>query len=415
MGTLTVDKVKRISQPGRYGDGGGLYLVVSPGLTKSWVLRLQQDGKRTDKGLGGFPAVSLSAARRLAVELRAAVQQGQNPWAKPEKRAAMTQAAARSGMTFKQAAGRCQAVLADRWRSEKTARRWEQSLALHVMPLIGEMRIDRITGQDVRTVLEPIWKVRPEQARKVKQRIRMVFDWAVDMELRESNPVGAFRFALPPQPKLVNGHHPALPFQEVPAALKRLKRHRGMFDPRPRKVTLLCFEFLILTATRSAEARGAWWEEIDLKTGVWTIPAARMKMSKPHRVPLSVQARGVLDKARERLAGKSSLEFPFTGLAFPVAGLVFPAPDGNPVSGSCLRHLTRRDAVGCVPHGFRSSFRDWAAEESGASREAIELALAHAVGGAVETAYFRSDLLEQRRPLMEKWADFVNPNDAAPF
>ena len=400
MGKLTADQVKKHSQPGRYGDGGGLYLVVSPGLTKSWVLRLQTGGKCTDKGLGGFPAVSLSEARRLALERRAAVQQGLNPWAKPEKRAAMTQAVARSGMTFAQAAGRCRETLADRW-TEKTAVMWEQSLAKHVMPLIGAMRIDQITGQDVRAVLEPIWKVRPEQARKVKQRVKTVFDWAVDMDLRESNPVGAFRFALPPQPKLVNGHHPALPFQEVPEALKRLKRIRGMFDSRPRKVTLLCLEFLILTATRSAEARGARWDEIDRKAGVWTIPASRMKMGKPHRVPLSVQAKGVLDEAREKLGGKS--------------GLVFPAPDGNPLSGNCLPHLTRRDETGCVPHGFRSSFRDWAAEKSGASREAIELSLAHTVGGAVETAYFRSDLLEQRRPLMEKWADFVDPDGAAPF
>ena len=400
MGTLTVDKVKRLNQPGRYGDGGGLYLVVSPGLTKSWVLRLQTGGKCTDKGLGGFPNVSLSAARRLALERRAAVQQGLNPWAKPEKRTAMTQAAARSGMTFQQAAGKCHGVLADRW-SPKTSRMWEQSLALHVMPVIGSMRIDQITGQDVRAVLEPIWKEKAEQARKVKQRIRMVFDWAVDMELRESNPVGAFRFALPPQPKLVNSHRRALPFAEVPAALKRLKRQRLLFDPHPRKVTLLCLEFLILTATRSAEARGARWDEIDLRAGVWTIPASRMKMDKPHRVPLSVQAQGVLDEAREKLGGKS--------------GLVFPGPGGNQVSGNCLPNRTREDNIGCVPHGFRSSFRDWAAEESGASREAIELALAHTVGGAVETAYFRSDLLEQRRPLMEKWADFVDPDGAPLF
>ena len=408
MGTLTADQVKKLSQPGRYGDGGGLYLVVSPGLTKSWVLRFMVNRKSTDKGLGGFPTVSLSEARRLAAERRVAVKQGRNPWGKEEKRTAMTQAAVRSGMTFRDAASRCQAVLADRWRSEKTAVMWEQSLAKHAMPVIGAMRIDQITGQDIRAVLEPIWKERPAIARKVKQRMRMIFDWAVDMDLRESNPVGAFLFALPPQPTLVNGHHRALPFQKVRAALKRLKRHRGMFDPHPWKVTLLCLEFLILTATRSAEARGARWEEIDLYAGVWTIPASRMKMGKPHRVPLSHEANRVLWEAREKLGGKSGLEFPFTGL-------VFPTPDGNPLSGHCLSHRLRRDETGCVPHGFRSSFRDWAAEKSGASREAIELALAHTVGGAVETAYFRSDLLEQRRPLMEKWADFVKPDDGAPF
>jgi integrase len=399
MGTLTADQVKKLSQPGRYGDGGGLYLVVSPGLTKSWVLRFMVNRKSTDKGLGGFPTVSLSEARRLAAERRVAVKQGRNPWGKEEKRTAMTQAAVRSGMTFRDAASRCQAVLADRWRSEKTAVMWEQSLAKHVMPLIGAMRIDQITGQDIRAVLEPIWKERPAIARKVKQRMRMIFDWAVDMELRESNPVGAFRFALPPQPTLVNGHHRALPFQEVPAALKRL-RNWEFEKPRPWKVTLLCLEFLILTATRSAEAREARWEEMDLAAGVWTIPASRMKMGKPHRVPLSIRARVLLDEARYKLGGKS--------------GLVFPTPASKPLTANTLACRLRQDGLGCVPHGFRSSFRDWAAEKSGASREAIELSLAHTVGGAVETAYFRSDLLEQRRPLMEKWADFVDPVDA-PF
>ena len=199
----------------------------------------------------------------------------------------------------------------------------------------------------------------------------------------------------------MNGHHRALPFAEVPAALKRLKRHRGFLEAQPWTVTLLCLEFLILTAARSWEARGARWEDIDLKAGIWTIPASRMKMGKAHRVPLSFQANCVLREACEKLGGKS--------------GLVFPTPAGKPLSGHCLSHRLRRDEPGCVPHGFRSSFRDWAAEKSGASREAIELALAHTVGGPVETAYFRSDLLEQRQPLMEKWADFVDPDGAALF
>ena len=168
-----------------------------------------------------------------------------------------------------------------------------------------------------------------------------------------------------------------------------------MFDPHPWKVTVLCLAFLILTATRSGETRGARWDEIDMKTRVWTIPSARMKASKAHRVPLSSQAINVLIEAREK-PGRES-------------GLVFPAPSGKPLSQHCLSGRVKQDGLECVPHGFRASFRDWAAELSGETREVIELSLAHAVGGTVETAYFRSDLLEQRRPLMEAWGNFVEP------
>ena len=171
----------------------------------------------------------------------------------------------------------------------------------HVYPTIGDLQVAKVAPSDVRGVLQPIWTASPAIARKVKQRLRTVFDWAVDMEHRDSNPVGLFKFVLPPQPALVNGHHPSIPYQDVPKALRHLKRRRGMFDPHPWKATLLCLEFLILTATRSGETREAPWDEIDLKARVWTIPASRTKMRKAHRVPLSSQAIGVLMEAREKL------------------------------------------------------------------------------------------------------------------
>ena len=409
MGKLTAEQVKALTQPGRYGDGAGLYLLISPGGSKSWTLRIQKDGKRTDKGLGGYPKVTIQTARTLAENYRVAVREGRNPWGRKENRTAAGRKAAheyeeRTRMpTFWEAAAQCRAALTKhkKWRSLKTGRMWDQSMALHVYPVIGDIPIDRITSTDVIDCLEPIWTATPEQARKVKQRIRTVFDWAVEMSLRDGNPVGAFRFALPAQGKLVKGHYLAVPYQDVPADLAQLKRRRGMFEPKPWKVTILCLEFLILTATRSAETREARWDEIDLKADVWTIPASRMKTAKVHRVPLSSQAREVLMEAREKLGSTH--------------GLVFPSPSGQALGDNCLSVRTRMDEIGGTPHGFRASFRDWAAEKSGASREAIELSLAHAVGGAVETAYFRSDLLEQRRPLMDAWAEYVNPKAEAPF
>ena len=350
MGGLTADLVKNLTQPGRYGDGDGLYLVVAPTGSRSWTLRIQKDGKRTDRGLGGYPTVTLAVARTRAEDLRVAVRQGRATSKKALKRTA-ARAADTRGLTFREAAIQCRDTLSPRWRAPKAISQWEGSMANHVYPVIGDLPIAKVMPVDVRSCLQPIWTASPAIARKVKQRLRTVFDWAVDMEHRESNPVGAFKFALPPQATLVNGHHPSIPYQDVPAALRHLKRRRGMFDPHPWKATLLAIEFLVLTATRSAETREARWDEIDLKTGVWTIPALRMKASKAHRVPLSSQAIDVLMEAREKLGHES--------------GLVFPAPSGKPLSQHCLSGRVKQDGLECVPHGFRASFRDWAAELSG--------------------------------------------------
>ena len=413
MGNLTADRVKKLTRPGRYGDGGGLYLWVKDTGARSWLLRIQKDGKRTDRGLGGYPTVTLAVARTLAESARVKIREGEKPMSRTERRerTAEVYAADREQSrtkTFREAAERYLEAVSPNWRNHRTALMWAQSLQRYVFPAFGDKPIDAITSQEIITCLKSFWKTAPTTAQKVKQRVKAVFDWAQEMGLRDSNPVGPFKATLPRQKGMVRGHHRALPYQDVPAALIHLKRRRERFDldpakrePVPWKVTLLCLEFLILTAARSGEARGARWDEIDFETATWTIPADRMKAGKAHRIPLSFQSAQVLARARElKHAGESSL--------------VFPAPLGKPLRDNCLSTRVREDNLDCTPHGFRSSFRDWAAEKSGASREAIELSLAHAVGTTTEVAYFRSDMLEARRPLMDAWADFVDHVDS-PF
>ena len=385
MATLTVDKVRKFKDPGRYGDGGGLYLNVAPGGSKSWVLRIQQGGKRTDKGLGGFPAVSLSAARRLAEESRVAVKRGDAP---PK---AVKSAAPKLAPTFEEAARRFHEANLPKWRSDKHPRYWIRSLELHVFPKIGHMPIDEVTRADVLDALSPIWGTVAE-ARRIRQRVRAVFQWGLAYEYIAANPAGEIIDGALPAMPASDAHHKALHYSKVPAAYKHLIRTRYIRDPQPHKVTVLALEFVILTAARSAEVRGMTSDEVNSDGSVWTIPAHRMKGGKQHRVPLSGAARFILGQVRDLGRGD---------------GLVFPGAAGRPIGECVLLARCKADKLGCTPHGFRSSFRDWAAEQTNYSREAIELSLAHAPGGKVEMAYFRSDLLEQRRALLEEWGQFV--------
>ena len=387
MVSLTVEKARRLTEPGRYGDGGGLYLNIAKGGSKSWVQRLYVEGKRLDKGLGGFPKVSLTDARKMATSNRAAVAEGRNPWADGQPKAA---AGVQQIPTFRAATFKAHERKAHLWRNAKHTASWIQTLERHAFPIIGDMRMDEITRADVLAVLDPIWREIPENARRVRQRMRSVFSWAMSWGYTDVNPAGeVIDAALDPMPRLVNGNFPALPYEQVPEAIRKIQ------DSESWAATKLAFEFLILTAARSGEVRGATWDEIDLDADLWTVPSERMKMGREHRQPLSIQAVVLLRGARERLGGGSRL--------------VFPSPGGNMLSDNALSLRARKDAIGCVPHGFRSSFRDWAAECSGASRDAIELSLAHDVGNAVERAYFRTDLLEKRRPLMQSWADYLDP------
>ncbi len=360
MVNLNAEKVRKLTEPGRYGDGGGLYLNITPNGTKSWVQRIQIGGKRTDKGLGGFPKVSLSDARKTAKANKIAVRGGSDPFIKEAKAEAAVRQRSKSTPSLYDAACAVQQTRAGTWKSAKYTERWIGTLAVHIFPTLGNTPVNDITRHDLVEVLAPLCREQPETTRKVKQRLRRIFAWAVAYEYRETNPADdALEILLPRVSRPVE-HFAALPYQDVPAAIKKI-RWAGCWP-----VTRLAFQFLIFTATRSNETRGAMWEEIDLDGAVWTIPAERMKASRPHRIPLSHQARARLSDAREKLGDDTSL--------------VFPAPGGKQLSENALSVRAKKDGLGCVPHGFRSSFRDWSAEVSGARREAIELSLAHHVG-----------------------------------
>ncbi|MCY4579257.1 MAG: integrase arm-type DNA-binding domain-containing protein [Chloroflexi bacterium] len=381
MSRLTVAKVKGLQTPGRYADGSGLYLNIAKRGSKSWVLRITIDGRRRDMGLGGFPDVGLAQARRRAADNRAAVADGRNPI--EEKRRASTP-------TFREAARMVHTIKAPTWRNKKHADSWMQTVERYALPVIGDSRIDNIGKQDVLRILTPIWTNKPETARRVRQRVRAIFDWAIAHDYIEYNPAGeAIKAALPAMPK-VKEHLRSLPYKEVPAALKAISMTESATASK------LCLRFAILTASRPGEARAAAWEDIDPVASLWVIPAQRMKALREHRVPLSDLALSLLEEAKSLSDGSS---------------LVFPSPvnRGKPVSENTLGKVLKSAGLHSrtTAHGFRSSFRNWAQEQTGASHAAMELALAHAVGSAVERAYMRSDLLDQRRELMQQWANFL--------
>ena len=381
MSRLTVAKVKSLQRPGRYGDGSGLYLNIAKRGSKSWVQRITIDGRRRDMGLGGYPDVSLAQARRRASDNRAAVADGRNPMA--ENRRASTP-------TFREAARAVHAIKVPTWRNKKHADSWMQTIERHAFPVIGDSRIDNIVKQDVLRILTPIWTSKPETARRVRQRVRAIFDWAIAHDYIEYNPAGeAIKAALPTMPK-VKEHLRSLPYKEVPAALDAISITESATASK------LCLRFAILTAARPGEARGASWEDIDLAASLWVIPAERMKAEREHRVPLSDLAISLLEEAKSLADGSS---------------LVFPSPvnHGKPVSENTLGKVLKSAGLHSktTAHGFRSSFRIWAQENTSSSHAAMELALAHSVGSAVEQAYMRSDLLEQRRTLMQQWANFL--------
>lgn len=389
MTRLSATKVKALSKPGLHGDGGTLYLKVAPGGSKSWVQRVRVHGRRRDIGLGGYPAVSLAQAREKALENRSNIAGGGDPLTQQDKNRVPT---------FREAVHATFEANRPRLRNAKVLNSWMQSMEKHALPALGHLRVDEIGRAEVLAVLTPIWTLTPETARKVRRRIRAALAWCQAHEFIEHNPAGEMiDAALPPMPS-VGSHHRALPHQEVAAALNAVDSTGASRSAK------LCLRFLVLTAARSGEARGAMWNEVCLDQGVWRVPAKRMKSSVEHRVPLSDAARHVLDAARELHDG---------------SGLIFPSPvkrkSGHPMSDVTLIALLRRSGLAdrTVVHGFRSSFRSWAQERADADYAAMEMSLAHTVGSAVERAYARSDLLEKRRILMQLWGDYVtrSPNN----
>ena len=377
---LTAAKAKALSEPGMHNDGRGLYLRVAPGGSKGWILRIAIDGRRRDIGLGGYPAVSLAKARQFADAHRLAVaDEGRDPLAE-KRRAKMP--------TFAEAAAKVHEVNLPRWKNGKHTDQWINTLRSYAFPTIGKLSLDRITRRDVLAILTPIWAAKPETARRVRQRIRTVLKWGQAHGYVEHNAAGEGIDGALPAMRRVRAHFRALPYVEVPGALETI-------DDSPAGLAAkLCMRFLILTAARSGEARGALWSEIDLDAREWRIPANRMKAGVEHRIPLSDAALAVLEQARPLRDDP---------------GLLFPSPTrrGKPLSDMTLTKILRDNGLSdrATGHGFRSSFRDWTAD-TGKAREIAEAALAHTVGG-VEGAYFRSDLFERRRRLMDDWGLFV--------
>ena len=377
------------TKPGRYGDGAGLYLVVAPSGARKWVYRFSFGGKVTEAGLGSADVVSLAEARNKAHAARKLVEAGQNPIA--AKRQAATIEAEKP--TFGAVADALIASKESEWRNAKHRAQWHMTLENYAGPLRSRP-VDEIDTEAVLAVLKPLWLEKPETASRLRGRIEAVLDAAKAQGHRSGENPAAWRghlsHLLPKRGVLSRGHHAAMDYRDAPAFIAELRGRDAL--------AAMALEFCILTATRSGEALGARWAEIDMASKVWTVPAGRMKAAREHRVPLSERAAEILEKLAEAKTG----EFVFPGQR-----------QGKPLSNMAMEMVLRRmNAEDVTVHGFRSAFRDWAGNETHFAREIAEAALAHVVGDKAEQAYRRGDALEKRRALMAAWASHCEPKSA---
>lgn len=409
---LSALEVKRLTHPGGkrnvlFAVGGvpGLHMQITPGGGRSWVLRAKVGTLRRDIGLGGFPAVTLAQARDKAREARTKIETGIDPVEERKAAKATLIAAQRRGLTFDKAVENCLAAKLGAFKNAKHRQQWQNTLASYASPELGKMLVQDITTQDVLRVLQPLWLNKTATASRLRGRIEAVLSWATVAGHRTGdNPArwaGNLKELLPTPSKVADEeHHPALTLDDAPRWFAALQTRDG-FGAR-------ALEFLALTAARSKEVRGAAWDEIDMDKGLWVIPAARMKMGKEHRVPLSARTVDLL-KALPRLEGNP---------------LVFPAARGGMLSDMTLSATMKRmhEAEGAkgglgfvdrvskrpaVPHGLRSTFRDWVGECTNYPGDMAEVALAHKISNAVEASYRRGDMIEKRRRMMADWADFL--------
>ncbi|MSO70057.1 MAG: site-specific integrase [Alphaproteobacteria bacterium] len=395
MAKLTALKVARDLPVGMHGDGDGLYLRVKS-AGKGWIFRYRFAGRRRDMGLGVSPAVSLADARRRAADARRMIAARIDPIG-----AARAAAKVAGGIpTFREAAERYIAAHEDGWRNPKHRQQWKNTLATYAFPRIGTLSVADVAVGDVMRVLEPVWKTTPETASRLRGRIEAVIDWAIARDYRSGdNPArwrGRLQQLLPARSKVQRvQHHAALPWREAPAFLAALRKQPGTASR--------ALEFAILTAARNGEARGATWGEMDLANAGWNVPASRMKAGRDHRVPLSPAALALLDRmlADHRAQHGAKAKPAAEAYVFPGQG------PGRPLSENTVMALLRRIGRDDITvHGFRSTFRDWAAEATSYPREVAEAALAHANPDKVESAYLRSDHLEKRRRIMADWAKY---------
>lgn len=388
---LTALAVSKLRRTGLHAVGGaaGLGLKVMPSGSRAWVLRTVVAGKRREYGLGGFPTVTLASARERAKAMLDQLFEGIDP--------AVTKRQAKSALAVQRAKAVNFKTLAEQyisqhetsWKNAKHAAQWTSTLEAYAYPICGHMVAADIDTATVLRVLEPIWKEKTETASRLRGRIEVVLDYAAAKGLREGpNPArwkGNLALTLPAKRKVSPvEHHRAVAVKDMPNFFKSLQQREG--------TAARALEFLTLTAARSGEVRGAHWSEVDLAQKVWVVPAERMKAKREHRIPLSAQAIALLKSLPTKKSG----------------GLVFPgSKPTSKLSDMSLTAVMRRMEVDAVPHGLRSSFRDWVGEETAYPREVAEMALAHAVGNAVEAAYRRGDLFEKRRLMMEDWCHFL--------
>lgn len=386
---LSALAVSRLKAPGLHFVGGvaGLALQVSESGARSWILRATIGTKRRDIGLGGFPDVTLAGAKDRARITREKIRAGIDPVAERQAQKSALIAAAGQSITFRRAAELFINSKEAEWSNTKHAAQWRSTVEAYAYPVIGNLQVRHVALPHVLAILEPIWTTKTETASRLRGRLENVLDWATVRGYRTGDNPARWRGFLDkqlPKPSKVAKveHHPALPYAELGDFMAELRTHEGM--------GARALEFAILTATRSGEARGARWSEINLKTGLWTIPAERMKMKKEHRVPLSDAAVKLLKELPQ-----FDSEYVFPG-----------AKNGSTISDVTMAAVIKRMGVDAVPHGFRSTFRDWAAERTNYPRDVAEMALAHAIGDKVEAAYRRGDLFEKRRRMMADWAAF---------
>lgn len=392
---LSAKAVEKKSKPGYYADGGGLYLQVSPSGSKSWLLRFMINGKAREMGLGSLRGVSLAEARDKAADCQRLLANRLDPIdARDSERARQAPEAAKS-ITFSECAERFIKAHEAGWKNEKHVAQWQNTLTTYCSPIVGSVPVQNVDTGLVLKVLEPIWTKKPETASRMRGRIERVLDWAKARGHRAGdNPArwrGHLDKLLPTLEKRKRvKHHPALPYRGIGRFVAKLRAEEG--------TGARALEFLILTATRTAEVIGARWPEIDLDAAVWTVPAERVKAHIEHRVPLSPQAVKLLRSLKAKRADTE---------AFVFSGMRAETPLSNMALLALLGRMGRDDIT---VHGFRSTFRDWASECTNYPREVCEMALAHTISNAAEAAYRRGDLFDKRRRLMAEWAKYCGDN-----
>ena len=388
---LSALDIKRIVKPGRYAAGNvaGLLFVVKDTGSRSWILRTMVGDKRRNIGLGGYPEVTLAKAREKARQMKELIEKGIDPVDQRKARRMALRASQNGRITFAEAARRTHEKKLSEFKNKRHGQDWINSVTRYAFPVIGQIAVDDVDLSHIQSILEPIWSDKTETATRLRQRLEQILNWATISGYRKGENPARWKghldaiFPAPTKIKKVK-HFPALPWKDIHPFVAELRQREGM--------AARCLEFVILTACRSGEARFATWDEIDLDNKVWTIPGERMKAGKEHRVPLTDDAISLLENLPR----------------FEESNFLFTAPRGGPLSDMALSMLCRRMKINAVPHGFRSTFRDWAAESTNYPREVAEQALAHTITSPVEAAYRRGDLFRKRRKLMESWEAYLN-------